>query len=109
MLLIRRFEQPVPRIRRHGGIGIGEANLFVLAALPLLLLLRSLLATVHGEHFLHLARGKALPAHISPDQRSVDMDDFAGGNLGLKACRNGALKDPPEAFRAPALADARQA
>jgi hypothetical protein len=55
-----------------------------------------------------MADGQALPAHVRPDQRGVDMHDLASGDLRRHAGQHRSLKDAPEALGAPALADTGQ-
>ena len=51
---------------------------------------------------------QALPAHVGADQRGIDVDDLALGDLRLDAGLDGPLEDLAEALGAPALADAGQ-
>jgi hypothetical protein len=55
-----------------------------------------------------MADGEALQTHIGTDQRSIDVDDFALGDLGRHAGRHRPLEDLAEAFGTPTLADAGQ-
>jgi hypothetical protein len=66
------------------------------------------LVTVRGRYRFDVTPRDRVPANIGPDQRAVDVDNLALGDAGRHAARHRALKDAPEAVRAPALPDAGQ-
>lgn len=123
MLLVARFEPTVAATRRHGGLGISEADLLELAGLfrvAKLALHRGVACLDTGridfEGFVAIRRGdgahmpnsQALPGYIGADQRGVDMDDLAFRDAGRDAGPRGPLEDVAKSLGAPALADARQ-
>jgi hypothetical protein len=68
MLLVGRLQPPVAGAGRHGGVGVGGADLLVLAALAadLLRLVRGRL--VFAADHLDVANRETLPADVGPDQ-----------------------------------------
>jgi hypothetical protein len=80
VLLVTRFEVPVPGVGGHRCIGIGHTDLLGLAALPILLFD---LGVILVEHLYYMTLDKALPAHIGTNEGSVNVHDLAGRDLGL--------------------------
>jgi hypothetical protein len=56
-----------------------------------------------------MAHRQAFPADVGTDQRGIHVHDLAGRDLRGDAGLDRPLKDAPEPFRSPALADSRQA
>ncbi len=109
MLLVARLEALSPPAGRHAGVGIGDADLLVFAALAGSALGRFRLdvPVLVGDR-LDVTDGKALPADVGADQRGVHMHHLALGDPGLHAVLDRALEDAAEPVGAPALANARQ-
>ena len=63
---------------------------------------------IDASTFSDMADGEALQTHIGTDQQSIDVDDFALGDLGRHSGRHRPLEDLAEAFGTPTLADAGQ-
>jgi hypothetical protein len=108
VLLVGRLQPPVASGRGHARIGIGRADLLVLAGLPARLLPLILGRRVLPVDRLHVPDREAFPAHIGPDQRCIDVDHLALGDPGRNAGLHGPLKNATEALGAPALSDPRQ-
>ena len=83
----------VARVCRHRRVRIGQANFLVLAALPILLFD---LDVILVEHLDHVTLDKALPADVGSDERSVNVHDLTGRDLGLQTRLNRALEDLAE-------------
>jgi hypothetical protein len=108
VLLVGRFEAAISAICRHRGVRVGNAHFLKAAGLTALFLgqlIRSRVA-VYLVHRLDMANREALPAHIRPDKRGIDVQNLARGDLGRDTRLHGALKDLPKSLDAPALADA---
>ena len=70
MLLVSGFKPTIAGIGRHRGIGVGDANLLVPAALTtffLSLLVRRPVA-IGLLYRIDMPHGQTLPTHIGPDQ-----------------------------------------
>ena len=52
---------------------------------------------------------KAFPAHVGPNERSVNVNDLGRRNLRFEAGFDCTLENPTEPLLAPTLTDARQA
>ncbi|MGY4183079.1 hypothetical protein ACVIHH_008370 [Bradyrhizobium sp. USDA 4518] len=110
VLLVRGLQPPVSGISGHRCIGIGRADLLVLAALPgLSLNLAFITALIFAQYIHHMLLGEAIPTHVGADQRRIDMDYLCCDDFGLQAGLDRALEDPAEPLFAPPLADACQA
>jgi hypothetical protein len=99
--LVSGFQPSVASVRGHCGVGIGCADLRVLAALPSFFLVLYLL------HLPDMTLYKAVPAHVGADQRCVDVHDLSCGDFRVQVGLHGALEDFAEPLFAPALANAR--
>lgn len=86
-------------IGRHGGVGIGHAQLLRLAEGVVKVGLRDGLDVTDCER---------IPTDMGAEKRGVEMDDFAGRDPGGDACLDRAFKVSAEALGTPVLANARQ-
>jgi len=105
MLLVGRLKASVPPISCHRGIRVGDAYLLMLARLAAVSLCRCAIL-VGVRDGIDMADSQALPAHVRPDQRGIDMHDLALCDLRRHAGLHSSLEDAPETLGTPALADA---
>lgn len=63
---------------------------------------------VRRAHPLHVTNRQAVPTHVRPDQRNIDTDDIALGDLGIDVGMHRALKYPAKPVFASSLTDACQ-
>ncbi len=106
--LISGLQSPIPGVRGHRGVGIGDADLLELAALAACPLEFSfLLSLIIAEHTRHMPLDQAIPTHIGPDKRGIDVHNLSRSDLRLEAGFDCAFDDFTEPLFAPALANAR--
>lgn len=110
VLLVGGLQPPGAAARGHGGLRIGKTDLLDLAtrcsgialsARPAVI--ERLVLRLHG---LDPAPCQGVPAHVSADERGIDMNHLAGGDPGLDTSPDAALEDAPEALCTPALPNA---
>jgi len=94
----------------HRGIRISEAHLLGLAALASYPFDVDLIfGPVLAKDFAGVALDQALPAHVGPNERSVDVHDLCCRDLRFQAGLDRAFEDPAEPSVSPTLANTRKA
>src|SRR5262249_10860405 len=74
------LQPSVASVRGHRRVGIGGADLLVLAALPFFFLsLHFLLALVLAQHVLDVPLNETVAADVGADRRRIDVHDLSRG------------------------------